>query len=111
MRALSVFLAMGIVLMTESATSQGKLAATPTSGASPLAVDFTGTGSGTPEGVMVLDFGDGQIDDTISTVRGFRRTHVYAAAGNYTAVLLSGALGNQRAAPLTVVGSVEIRAQ
>ena len=63
MRALAVILAIGIVLMTESAISQSKLAATPTSGAPPLVVDFTGAGSGAAEGVMVLDFGANTITD------------------------------------------------
>src|SRR5829696_5634650 len=111
MRVAAVILAIGIVLMTESATSQGKLAATPTSGAPPLVVDFTGAGSGTAEGVMVLDFGDGQMDDTISTVRGFKRTHTYTAAGSYTAVLKSGPFDGQRRGALTVEGRVEIKVQ
>jgi len=97
--------------MADSATSQSKLAATPASGAPPLVVEFTGAGSGTIEGVMVLDFGDGQMDDSISTVRAFKRTHTYAAAGTYTAVLMSGGFDGQRAAVLTVVGRVEIRVQ
>jgi PKD repeat protein len=111
MRALAVILAIGIVLMTESAISQSKLAATPTSGAPPLVVDFTGAGSGAAEGVMVLDFGDGQTDDSISTVRAFKRTHTYAAAGTYTAVLKSGAFDGQRPSALTIVGRVEIKVQ
>ena len=111
MRAEAVILAIGIVLMTESATSQSKLAAMPTSGAPPLVVDFTGAGSGAAEGVMVLDFGDGQLDDTISTVRTFKRTHTYAAAGTYTAVLKSGAFDGQRGGALTVVSRVEIKLQ
>ena len=111
MRATAVILAIGMILMTESATSQGSLAATPTSGAPPLVVDFTGAGSGAAEGVMVLDFGDGQMDDTISTVRAFRRTHTYAAAGIYTAVLKSGGFDGQRSSALTVVGQVEIKVE
>jgi PKD repeat protein len=111
MRAATVILAIGIVLMTESATSQSRLAATPTSGAPPLVVDFTGAGSGTAEGVMVLDFGDGQTDDTISTVRAFRRTHTYAAAGIYTAVLKSGMFDGQRSSALTIVGRVDVYVQ
>ena len=97
--------------MADSATSQSKLAATPASGAPPLVVEFTGAGSGTIEGVMVLDFGDGQMDDTISTVRGFKRTHTYAEAGTYTAVLKSGAFDSQRFPSMTVMGRVEIKVQ
>jgi hypothetical protein len=111
MRMAAVILGAGIVLMTGSAISQGKLAATPVSGAPPLVVDFTGTGSGAAEGVMILDFGDGQIDETISTVRSFKRTHTYAAAGTYTAVLKSGAFDGRRASTLTVVSRVEITVQ
>jgi len=111
MRASAAILAIGIVLMNDNAISQTRLAAAPTSGAPPLVVDFTGTGSGSAEGIMVLDFGDGQMDDTISTVRAFKRTHTYAAAGTYTAVLMSGGFDGQRAAVLTVVGRVEIRVQ
>ena len=97
--------------MADSATSQSKLAATPASGAPPLVVEFTGAGSGTIEGVMVLDFGDGQMDDSISTVRAFKRTHTYAAAGTYTAVLKSGAFDGQRFPSMTVMGRVEIKVQ
>ena len=111
MRASAAILAIGIVLMNDSAISQDRLAAAPTSGAQPLVVDFTGTGSGSAEGIMVLDFGDGQMDDTISTVRGFKRTHIYAAAGTYTAVLKSGAFDGQRSSALTIVGRVEIKVQ
>ena len=111
MRASAAILAIGIVLMNDNAISQTRLAAAPTSGAQPLVVDFTGTGSGSAEGIMVLDFGDGQMDDTISTVRGFKRTHTYAAAGTYTAVLKSGAFDGQRFPSMTVMGRVEIKVQ
>lgn len=101
---------LGVINMT--ATTQmnaaGALAASPISGAAPLEVTFTGTGPGMPEGVVVLDFGDGRTDDTISSIRGFRRTHVYRKAGSYTAVLKGGAYGGQRPAVLSEIGFVTI---
>ena len=101
---------LGVIDMT--ATTQmnatSALAASPTSGAAPLEVTFTGTGPGIPEGVVVLDFGDGRSDDTISSIRGFTRTHVYRVAGSYTAVLKGGAYGGQRPAVLSEIGRVTI---
>ena len=101
---------LGVIDMT--ATTQmnatSALAASPISGAAPLEVTFTGMGPGMPEGVVVLDFGDGRTDDTISPIRGFQRTHVYRAAGSYTAVLKSGAYGGQRPAVLGEIGRVTI---
>ncbi|MHC2332618.1 hypothetical protein ACVIW0_001907 [Bradyrhizobium sp. USDA 4454] len=101
---------LGVMDMT--ATTQvnatSALAASPISGAAPLEVTFTGTGPGMSEGVVVLDFGDGRTDDTISPIRGFTRTHVYRAAGSYTAVLRGGAYGGQRPAVLSEIGRVTI---
>jgi PKD repeat protein len=94
--------------MTAQTDSKSTLAASPTVGTAPLEVTFTGTGSGILEGVMLLDFGDGQTDDSISSIRDFKRTHTYAAAGSYTVVLKSGAYGGQRPSVLTIVGSVTI---
>jgi hypothetical protein len=61
-----------------------------------------------PEGVVVLDFGDGRSDDTISSIRGFTRTHIYRTSGSYTAVLKGGAYGGQRPAVLSEIGRVTI---
>jgi hypothetical protein len=97
-----------IIAMTANANSNSNLAASPTSGTAPLVVTFTGTGSGIFEGVMLLDFGDGQTDGSISTIRGFTRTHTYAVRGSYTVHLKSGPWGGQRPSVLTIVGSVTI---
>ena len=94
--------------MTAHTNSNSNLTATPTSGTAPLMVTFTGTGSGMFEGVMLLDFGDGHTDSSISTIRGFTRTHTYTAAGSYKAELKSGAQGGQHPSKLTTVGSVTI---
>src|SRR5260370_40155674 len=85
--------------------SKGYLTASPTVGTAPLEVTFTGTGSGMMEGVMLLDFGDGQTDDSISPIRDFTRKHTYAAAGTYTVELKGGAYGGRRPSILTVLGS------
>ncbi|MTV15648.1 MULTISPECIES: hypothetical protein [Bradyrhizobium] len=101
---------LGVIDMT--ATTQmnatSALVASPVSGAAPLEVTFSGTGPGIPEGVVVLEFGDGSIDDTISSIRGFTRTHIYRAAGSYMAVLRSGAYGGQRPAVLSEIARVTI---
>ena len=94
--------------MTADASPQSTLAASPTSGPAPLVVTFTGTGSGAFEGVMLLEFGDGETDTSISTVRTFMRTHTYKAPGSYPARLRSGASGGQRPSVLTTVGTVTI---
>jgi PKD repeat protein len=57
---------------------------------------------------MLLDFGDGQSDTSISTIRGFTRTHTYSQPGCYKVELRSGAYAGQQAPTLTVVNSVEI---
>jgi PKD repeat protein len=79
---------------TASTTAQtnpgGSLTASPSSGQAPLTVTFTGSASGRLEGVARLDYGDGQSDDSIPTVRGFVRTHTYERAGSYDAELKSG---------------------
>ena len=94
--------------MTATANLSASLTASPTSGKAPLVVTFTGTGSGIFEGVMLLDFGDGQTDNTISTIRTFTRTHTYAVAGTYKVELKSGAWGGQRPSTLTTVGTATI---
>ena len=106
--AMGLLWGLATMVMTTSAGSSSTLAASPTIGTAPLAVTFTGTGSGVNEGVMLLDFGDGQTDDSISTIRTFTRTHTYTAAGSYTVQLKSGAYGGQRPSILTAVASVTI---
>jgi PKD repeat protein len=71
-----------------------QLKAIPTFGSAPLAVEFTGTGSGQFEGVMLLDFGDGHIEDSIPTIRSFERVHTYTAPGTYKVELKSGTYGS-----------------
>jgi len=104
---------MGIVAITlaGNAGSHNSLSASPTFGTAPLEVTFSGTGSGDSEGIMLLDFGDGQTDDSISPIRTFTRTHTYAVAGSYTAELKSGAFGGQRATTLITVARVTITVQ
>lgn len=94
--------------MSAQVSSNGSLEATPLAGEAPLSVTFNGRGSGELEGVMRLEFGDGEIDDSISTIRGFRRTHTYAAPGTYTAELKSGSFGGQRPSILKTVARVTI---
>ncbi len=105
--AAAIVLSLGSILMPQPATPQARLAAVPTAGPPPLVVVFTGTGSGESEGVMMLDFGDGHVDDTIPTVRNFSRTHTYAVAGTYIAVLKSAPFARE---PLnfTIMTSIEI---
>jgi hypothetical protein len=100
----------GIALSSMGAqvNSNGSLAASPLSGRAPLVVTFTGSGSGELEGVMRLDFGDGDVDDSISTIRGFERTHTYVAPGTYTAELKSGTYRGQQPATLRTVARVTI---
>src|SRR6188768_1797224 len=60
------------------------IAATPTSGPAPLAVDFSGTGSIDPGGSVVSfhwNFGDGSAADQAQI------SHTYEEPGNYTASL------------------------
>jgi hypothetical protein len=97
--------------MTALASSNNILSASPMSGTAPLVVTFTGSGSGALEGVMLLDFGDGQTDDSISTIRDFTRTHTYIAAGSYTVQLKSGPFCGQQASTLVTVGSLTINVQ
>ena len=106
--AMGLLWGLATMVMTTPAGSSSTLAASPTIGTAPLAVTFTGTGSGMNEGVMLLDFGDGQKDDSISTIRTFTRKHTYTAAGSYTVQLKSGAYGGQRPSILTAVASVTI---
>jgi PKD repeat protein len=106
-------IALGLVtmMMSTSAESNSTLTASPTAGSAPLAVTFTGTGSGVLEGVMLLDFGDGTTDNSISTIRGFTRTHTYVVAGSYTARLNGGAYGGQSSAVLETLASVTINVE
>lgn len=72
-------------------TSTGALSATPTTGAAPLSVTF----SARSEGALSVDFGDGQaaaMQVTAATIfpPESRATHIYAAAGTYTATLYRG---------------------
>jgi len=106
--AAATTLGMVTIIMTAQPNSNNSLEASPTSGTAPLVVTFTGTGSGIFEGVMLLDFGDGQTDGTISSIRGFSRTHTYAVPGSYTVHLKGGPWGGQRPSVLTIVGSVTI---
>ena len=66
----------------------GAMQASPTSGALPLAVTFTSTGSADPDSGDTLsyswDFGDGTPLDTTS---GASATHTYTALGVFTAAL------------------------
>lgn len=94
--------------MTAQMTSASDFTATPLSGQAPLEITFTGKGSGDMEGEMLLDFGDGDTDNSISTIRGFTRTHTYTVPGTYTAQLKSGAHAGREPATLMTVGSVEI---
>jgi hypothetical protein len=97
-----------LVIMTTRVNSDSNLAAVPISGAAPLEVTFTGTGVGILEGVMQLDFGDGQSDSTISPIRDFTRKHTYTAAGSYTAQLKGGPWGGPRPTVLATLATVTI---
>jgi hypothetical protein len=97
-----------VVIRTTHANSDSNLAAAPTSGTAPLEITFTGTGLGTIEGVMELDFGDGQSDSTISPIGDFTRKHTYIAAGSYTAQLKGGPWGGQRPTVLTTLATLTI---
>ena len=95
-------------MVTVNVNSKERFAASPMSGSAPLVVTFTGEGSGHFEGVMALDFGDGAIDHSISTIRGFTRTHTYIMPGTYTAELKRGPYGGQQPTDLTIVGNITI---
>jgi PKD repeat protein len=72
----------------------------PTSGAAPLAVTFSSAGSKDPDGTIASyswNFGDGS-----PTGNGSSVTHVYPAAGSYTAVLT--VTDNQGANAMAAVG-------
>lgn len=97
--------------MTAQTSSASDFKATPSCGNAPLEVTFTGQGSGDMEGEMLLDFGDGNTDGSISTIRGFTRTHIYTAPGTYVAQLISRAHGGTEPGTLTTVGRVEITAK
>jgi PKD repeat protein len=104
----TAIICMVTAMTTANADSKERFSASPLSGTAPLVVTFTGQGSGHFEGVMALDFGDGETDRSISTIRGFTRTHTYAQPGTYTAELKNGPYGGQRPAVLTTVERVTI---
>jgi hypothetical protein len=106
--AATAIFVISVMIMTTQANSDSNLAAVPISGAAPLEVTFTGTGLGIIEGVMQLDFGDGQSDSTISPIRDFTRKHTYTAAGSYTVQLKGGPWGGQRPTVLTTLATVTI---
>lgn len=106
--AVAAILGMASASMSAQVNSKNSLEASPLDGKAPLSVTFSGSGSGELEGVMRLEFGDGEADDTISTIRGFRRTHTYAAPGTYTAELKSGADRGRQPAILKTVARVTI---
>ena len=97
-----------VTIMIVKADSKEKFAVSPKSGSAPLVVTFTGEGSGHFEGVMALDFGDGEIDNSISTIRSFMRRHTYSVPGIYKAELRSGPYGGQRPTVLTTVETVTV---
>ena len=105
--------ALGILglIMTAHANANGSLAASPVIGSAPLIVTFTGTGSGSFEGIMQLDFGDGKTDNSISPIREFRRVHTYTIPGSYTVHLRGGSYGGQHPSLLTILASVTITVQ
>jgi PKD repeat protein len=105
---LAISLGVVTIMMTAQTNPNAKMVASPISGTAPLVVTFSGFGSGMPEGVMILDFGDGQTDSSISTIRTFTRTHTYTSAGSYNVELKSGAYGGQQASKLTTVSRVTI---
>lgn len=105
---LAIALATVVPSMNAQSGPTASLEAAPMQGKAPLAVTFTGQGSGRMEGIMLLDFGDGESDRSISTVRGFKRTHTYQSPGTYTVRLQSGDYGGQRPAVLQTVASLTI---
>lgn len=110
LRSFAAVFIVGIVMAASSAQApeRGSLTASPMAGKAPLLVTFSGTGSGIMEGVMLLEFGDGQIDNTISPIGGFTRVHSYAVVGAYKAVLKRGAFGGQSPSVLSTVRSLTI---
>ena len=81
------------------------MTATPTSGTAPLTVNFDGSGSSDPEGPIASyawAFGDG------ATATGVTTSHIYNAAGTYTATLTvtdSSGQTNSAQSVITVSGS------
>ena len=69
---------------TSNQLPTAKATATPTTGAAPLAVQFDGSGSSDPDGLIASyawNFGDG------TTGTGAKVSHTYSAAGTYSARL------------------------
>lgn len=63
----------------------GNFSASPTSGAAPLAVQFTVGGNG---GIYTVDFGDGSAQASVNTIISQPWvTHIYSTVGTYTAKL------------------------
>jgi glucose/arabinose dehydrogenase len=89
------------IYFTESNTTPtAAMAASPTSGAAPLAVNFDGSGSHDPDGDVLTyewDFGDGTTQTTTTPLT----SHTYAA-GNYTASLRVRDEPGALSAPATV---------
>jgi Ca2+-binding RTX toxin-like protein len=80
------------------------VSANPTSGSTPLKVDFDGSGSSDPEGDTPLTYlwdfdGNGTTDQTTSTAT---TSHTYDAAGTYTAELKVRDARGALSAPATV---------
>jgi PKD repeat protein len=102
------------IQVSETAASQQKVNASPTSGVVPLSVHFSGTVTGANAawnngGTSVLDFGDGTsvevpIPASRSGINSFTVDHSYASAGTYTAKLYQGRASDGHA----LIGSVTI---
>jgi len=87
----------------------GSLSATPTSGAAPLSVTFTGSA---PPNTYTLNFGDGSTPATGActgiggcTSIPVNATHTYAAAGTYAATLINSSGTNVGAVTIAVTGT------
>ncbi|HMG35079.1 MAG TPA: glycoside hydrolase family 44 protein [Blastocatellia bacterium] len=87
-----------------------RISASPTTGTSPLAVSFSGTGSSDPDGSIsayAWSFGDG------TTASGSTTSHTYSSAGNFTATLTvtdnQGATSST-SVPITVSSAVVLNA-
>src|SRR5262249_21345332 len=77
-----------------------RISASPTSGETPLAVAFSGSGSSDPDGTITSyawNFGDG------TTGTGATTNHTYSAAGTFTAVLTVTDNGNATSTASTTI--------
>lgn len=106
--AIAVGLATVACSMNAQTGPKASLEASPTQGTAPLVVTFTGRSPAQMEGVALLEFGDGESDASLPTVRGFERKHTYRSPGTYTVLLKSGPHGGQRPAVLQTVASLTI---